>query len=640
MLKYIRKYYCKLIDFIKQVFIYGTLYIFKKIKCMFVILFCIKPKQKNSKRNLSYIQNNPYLVNLKQNLDKYLLNKDLGGYVISLKGCWGVGKTYFWTLYAEENLKEDKYVYISLFGINKIEEIKEKILNKVSNQASFINKAKRFFGSSKIVGVDINSILSSFGIKDFKDIAICFDDFERLSPNLNISEVLGLISELKEQYSCKVVIINNSDELLKLDELNRNFLYTKNNETLHRLSLSQTNNHKIFKSYLDKIVDIELDYKVGIIEQINLLSYINKEKTYINWEIVKGHFSQIKSENKITNLRLIKQYLNTIDLFNVILELKGIETKFKNDIYTIAFQYLHEEDLSEKNKIFTSNIELNKSNIIKIIKEKIVDTNYIKKLILEDIENVRQKIKVEQEQREKIKDAETYSKEIKDTYFRYMYDLKYTPKDFVDKMYELLNRNENENIMWYVDFNTFTFYVRDFLIKLDESEKDKYIKLYKDKVKIFIENSYKSIDRYFFTDYDFLNEDIRNEMKKCYETLKQNDLKDKETEKIDILKIIKKIYELRRYSREEESILNTISILEHKVQLENSSDYFKATFDLMNWLKSFAGSKPFVDFYNNTLNIYEELYKDNNIKHKMKFVLNNFDIEIEEDKNNKTEDTK
>ena len=203
-------------------------------------------------------------------MNKFNLNKDLGGYVISLKGCWGVGKTYFWTLYAEENLKEDKYVYISLFGINKIEEIKEKILNKVSNQANFINKAKRFFGSSKIVGVDINSILSSFGIKDFKDIAICFDDFERLSPNLNISEVLGLISELKEQYSCKVVIINNSDELLKLDELNRNFLYTKNNETLHRLSLSQTNNHKIFKSYLDKIVDIELDYKVGIIEQINL----------------------------------------------------------------------------------------------------------------------------------------------------------------------------------------------------------------------------------------------------------------------------------------------------------------------------------------------------------------------------------
>ena len=194
--------------------------------------------------------------------------------------------------------------------------------------------------------------------------------------------------------------------------------------------------------------------------------------------------------------------------------------------------------------------------------------------------------------------------------------------------------------MWYVDFNTFTFYVRDFLIKLDESEKDKYIKLYKDKVEIFIENSYKNIDRYFFTDYDFLNEDIRNEMKKYYETLKQNDLKDKETEKIDILKIIKKIYELRQYSREEESILNTISILEHKIQLENSSDYFKATFDLMNWLKSFAGSKPFVDFYSNTIKIYEELYKNDNIKHKMKFVLNNFDIEIEEDKNNKTEDEK
>ena len=41
-----------------------------------------------------------------------------------------------------------------------------------------------------------------------------------------------------------------------------------------------------------------------------------------------------------------------------------------------------------------------------------------------------------------------------------------------------------------------------------------------------------------------------------------------------------------------------------------------------------------------TIRWWESRNKNDNIKHKMKFVLNNFGIEIEEDKNNKTEDTK
>jgi hypothetical protein len=49
--------------------------------------------------------------------------------------------------------------------------------------------------------------------QDFKDIIVCFDDFERLSSSMELEEVLGLISELKEQKNCSVVMILNEDQL-------------------------------------------------------------------------------------------------------------------------------------------------------------------------------------------------------------------------------------------------------------------------------------------------------------------------------------------------------------------------------------------------------------------------------------------
>jgi hypothetical protein len=48
--------------------------------------------------------------------------------------------------------------------------------------------------------------------QDFKDIIVCFDDFERLSSSMELEEVLGLISELKEQKNCSVVMILNEDQ--------------------------------------------------------------------------------------------------------------------------------------------------------------------------------------------------------------------------------------------------------------------------------------------------------------------------------------------------------------------------------------------------------------------------------------------
>ena len=68
------------------------------------------------------------------------------------------------------------------------------------------------------------------------DQIICFDDLERRGQPLDIGDVLGLVSFLREQRACKVVLILNDEEL------------TGEAKTK-------------FETYLEKVVDVSLVYE-------------------------------------------------------------------------------------------------------------------------------------------------------------------------------------------------------------------------------------------------------------------------------------------------------------------------------------------------------------------------------------------
>lgn len=150
-----------------------------------------------------------------------------------LNGKWGVGKTYFW----------QKFAYISLFGKDDIKQIKQEIIlraYRISRTISEISKNAKKLRFDKILdevtpklGSAIIECISFFEKKDFEDIVICFDDFERLSNKLNLKDIFGLISEIKEQKNCHIVMIFNAGELI-LD-----------NDT---------------KKQKDKIIDYEFEY--------------------------------------------------------------------------------------------------------------------------------------------------------------------------------------------------------------------------------------------------------------------------------------------------------------------------------------------------------------------------------------------
>lgn len=159
--------------------------------------------------------------------------------VICISGKWGAGKTYAWKrylkdFYASGNVSPNytSYSYISLFGQNSLQEVKNSIfpstiplavLEEGPNPEDFTKKAKAAIQSWRKIAPWVSKFLqektSIVGLEQLfllaiKKQIICIDDLERRGEGLQIKDILGLASFLKEEKSCKVVIILN-DEMLE-----------------------------------------------------------------------------------------------------------------------------------------------------------------------------------------------------------------------------------------------------------------------------------------------------------------------------------------------------------------------------------------------------------------------------------------
>jgi hypothetical protein len=148
--------------------------------------------------------------------------------VLAIKGGWGVGKTYSWEQYIKE-FKTDcvlqSYSYVSLFGINSIDELKQatflntidtKRIGEAPNIKGYSKKIADLIKDTKIPYVSkyvggIGSLINSVSQLAMSSTIICFDDLERHSQGITIKDFMGLVSYLKEQKNCKVVLLLNED---------------------------------------------------------------------------------------------------------------------------------------------------------------------------------------------------------------------------------------------------------------------------------------------------------------------------------------------------------------------------------------------------------------------------------------------
>jgi hypothetical protein len=216
--------------------------------------------------------------------------------VICISGRWGVGKTFAWNrnvkdAHASKRIALDAYSYVSLFGINSLEELKYSIFeNSVKRSAigieasldalqSALPAAKKIGKKSLGVAQQIPFIKNYIGglgpmwFSLVRKTVICIDDIERRGKNLSVREVLGLVSNLKELKECKVALILN-DEALEEDR-------------------------DEFHKYLEKVVDTSLKFAPSAQECVRVAITTTEETDNLLAEscVALG----------ISNIRLVKR---------------------------------------------------------------------------------------------------------------------------------------------------------------------------------------------------------------------------------------------------------------------------------------------------------------------------------------------
>jgi hypothetical protein len=129
-------------------------------------------------------------------------------------------------------LSTRKYSYASLFGINSLVELKLAIaenmqileadaasvrgwsLTKSKNIAlGSVKHLKNFTSAIPYVGKAISESGNLYFSILTSDQLICMDDLDRRGSALRIQDVLGLVSFLKEERNCKIVLLLNEEEL-------------------------------------------------------------------------------------------------------------------------------------------------------------------------------------------------------------------------------------------------------------------------------------------------------------------------------------------------------------------------------------------------------------------------------------------
>lgn len=231
--------------------------------------------------------------------------------VLALKGAWGVGKTYAWKQLVEkarDRIWPKSYSYVSLFGVSSLAALRVAILAN-SRPAELLGrnmtfdlinrnwarlglaKASQLWGRISGAGGGKLSQGVTVGFDALapmlvREMVVCLDDFERLSADrISHEELMGLISNLKEEAGCKIVIILNEEKL--------------------------TDGGADYLKYREKVIDLELRFSPTTVEAIS-------------WGLPADLWERQRVEAcvlplDIKNVRILKKISEVVELLRPIL---------------------------------------------------------------------------------------------------------------------------------------------------------------------------------------------------------------------------------------------------------------------------------------------------------------------------------
>ncbi|RLB69467.1 MAG: hypothetical protein DRH07_10650 [Deltaproteobacteria bacterium] len=237
---------------------------------------------------------------IEKQIDRFLASE--APEVMSIKGAWGVGKTYAWNKYLghaknQNKIALTKYSYVSLFGINSLDDLKFSIFENMVDRRSIGRKPTvesfktntaellKSLGKKSLPiissGTSLDhypSMINSLSFLSLGKTIICIDDFERKGNSIEAQDILGLITQLKEQKKCKVVLILNDESLSKDSSIDYIKLREKVIDTELRFAPTAEdcvkialNGEKIARQLGENIVKLKIN-NIRIIKKIEKLS--------------------------------------------------------------------------------------------------------------------------------------------------------------------------------------------------------------------------------------------------------------------------------------------------------------------------------------------------------------------------------
>ena len=156
----------------------------------------------------------------KSHLEDYLafyLTLTKPGYAVLVTGAWGTGKTF----QVRNCVPEDKRCYISLFGVQTVEQLHAEVFAaaypNIGRAAKVLSKAgnavKDVGGVYALAGA-VPSVVNALIRRELRaESTLVFDDLER--SELNLKDILGAIHFYIEQRGFRAIVITHDEKLQK-----------------------------------------------------------------------------------------------------------------------------------------------------------------------------------------------------------------------------------------------------------------------------------------------------------------------------------------------------------------------------------------------------------------------------------------
>ena len=578
---------------------------------------------------------------------------------IVIKGEWGVGKTHLVKEFFNKEPKEEKCAYISLFGKYSLEDIKSDLTLQLSKIIKYANVFGQVLENIKSVSPhlgSIGSLLSLLTSKEFKNVIVCFDEFERLSPKLEMKEVLGFISYLKENLNCRLILIVDESKIIsKKGE--------KDNQALNKESGFEI---EVYNQYKEKLVDYEITLNPSVEENLEIV--VNKE-TDISESFKEAIRDFICSLN-VKNIRILRRLVNTfrdfsfIENINEIKDDKYVKLYFYRKLILlsyIAYKYNKTTNLEKilkkvvsalNHKIFKSSkdhekeLKLDEKEIKEIIERyPILSGSGFFTIESEDIKYICEYIKhgflAEKikgglhdfliEKHKNIKHVEI-ANQFEELVEELRFNFGKNAEEIKEEILKLLNNKSNlEAIIssqGIISFINSLLFIQE-LTEQELTENEKFfVEIAKRCFKEFVDSKKQKL----FLSYDtfkmrlgFVSDE---DFKKYAEKILDKKIEEVRKEKIDnisceeVVTIIKNILQTSGWDEKKEAILDSLQKEFIKNCFQNSVEFTKICIDFYRWRKRAKGSNHFGKFLATLKEAIKKLEIEETRKNYIKNLLN------------------